>query len=160
MAAGRRSGRAEEAASVPDLDFETADPIRPQGSSFTLQLIMELKGAQGGLTEAINGLTKSVEGHGTKLDSLSDIRADLREITTRLDTVNKTVEKNEARLERVHTWVIGAAAIIGFLVIAVPVAMRFWPAPQVAIPPISVNVPPQPPTPPTSTAPAQKPSTP
>jgi hypothetical protein len=127
----------------PDLDFETPDPTRPHGSSFTLQMIMELKGAQGGLTTAVQGLRYSVDNHGSKLDAINEIRADLREITTRLTVIEGSLGETKKKLEHVHSLVIGATAIVGFVILISQVALRFWPGPSQLPPSIVVNVPPQ-----------------
>lgn len=147
-----------------DIDLDTDDPVRPHGSSFTLQMIMELKGTQGGLTEAVNGLTRSVDGHGIKLECISDLRADLREISTKLTALDKTVGETKTKVERVHNWIIGAAAIVGFLIVVGQIALRLLPYSSPALPPITVNIPPQttiqvpvaPTAQPTTPAPAQK----
>ena len=142
MAADRQQ-TSDQSGISPDLDFETADPIRPHGSSFTLQMIMELKGAQGGLTTAVHGLMRSVENHGSKLEAIESVRADLREITTRLTTIEGSLSETKKKLEHVHSLVIGAAAIVGFVILISQAALRFWPGPSQQPPSIVVNVPPQ-----------------
>ena len=138
----QRSSQSDKTTVAPDMDFETSDPpMRSHGSSFALQMIMELKGAQGGISNSVIGLTRSIELHGTKLDSIADLRADIREITTKLISIDSSQKDLKDKLDHVRTFVIGATAVIACLVIVAQLALRFWPSTSQVPPQIIVNVP-------------------
>lgn len=130
--AGRRSTQPPAAAPSPDLDDETDDPQGSQASNFTLRLILDLTRGQGATTQAIRDLSADLQRQGQKLDRIDDMRVDLAALRTKLDTACDDLRQTRQKLDRVHTWVVGAAAIVAFLVVAAQIALRVWPAHEVA----------------------------
>lgn len=80
---------------------------------------------------------------------LMEIRTDLRDVrdrTIKLEEAvranDKTLEETRKKVDRVHNWVIGASAIIAFLVVASQILLRIWPAtPQPSTPVSGVSTP-------------------
>jgi hypothetical protein len=139
MATTRRPAPSQPDVISPDLDIETIDPKQPHGSSFTLQMIMELKGSHGGLTQAVQNLSDAIERQGQKLDKIDDLRVDFAGYRAKLDTACDDLRHTKTKLDRVHTLVIGAAAVIGFLVVVAQIALRPWPMHEPA--PIVITAP-------------------
>jgi hypothetical protein len=110
---------------------------------------MELQKSHGALMQAIEHLTGAINQQCAKLDKIDEIRVDLREHTTRLSIACDDLKDTRKKVERIHTWVVGAAAIVGFLAVAAQIALRVWPTASSVPPNIVVNVPPvtQAPTP-------------
>jgi hypothetical protein len=123
----------------PDLDIETVDPRQPHGSSFTIQMIMELKGSHGSLTQAVQNLSEMIERQGSKLDKIEDLRVDFARYSTKLDSACDDLRETKTKLDRVHSMVIGAAAVVAFLVVIAQIALRAWPMHEPA--PIVITAP-------------------
>jgi hypothetical protein len=131
MSITRRSSPEDDAVS-PDLDIDTVDPAKPQSSSFTLKTVMELKSSHVVLTHEIRNLSQTIERQGQKLDKLDDLRIEFASHKTTLDKTCDDLKDAKAKLDRIHTWVVGAAAVIAFLVFASQVALRVWPPHEAA----------------------------
>jgi hypothetical protein len=80
------------------------------------------------------------DGEHLKSD-MKELRADMRDVrdrmirleeairgdfSTRLSHINDRLQETKKKGDRVHTWVIGAAAIMGFVVVVVQIALRVW----------------------------------
>jgi hypothetical protein len=102
-------------------------------------MIMELKGSHGGLTQAVQHLSDAIERQGQKLDKIDDLRVDFASYRTKLDTACDDLRDTKRKLDRVHTLVIGAAAVIGFLAVVAQIALRAWPTHEAA--PIVITAP-------------------
>lgn len=80
---------------------------------------------------------------------LTEIRTDMRDVrdrTIKLEEAvranDKTIEETRKKVARVHNWIIGAGAIVAFLVVASQILLRIWPAtPQPPTPVSSVSAP-------------------
>lgn len=144
--AGRRPAPSQSAPAAPDLDDETDDPRRSHASDFTLRLILDLTRSQGATTQAIRDLSEAVQRQGQKLDRIDELRIDLASHRTKLETACDDLRQVKQKLDRVHTWVVGAAAIVAFLVVAAQIALRVWPAHDAA--PIAAPAPANPAQPP------------
>lgn len=126
--AGNRPSSGEGFSPSPDWDFETPEPNpRPAPTSFVLQTVMELQRAHGSLTNSVDALRKSHENFSDKLDTIGGIRVDIKEVCTKLSYLEAEQKESRAKIEKVHHWVIGASAVIAFLVIGMQIAFRFWP---------------------------------
>jgi hypothetical protein len=84
MSTTRRSSQEDEIIS-PDIDIDTVDPEKPQSSSFTLKMVMELKSSHIGLTPAIRNLSQTIERQRQKLDKLDDLRIEFASHKATLD---------------------------------------------------------------------------
>jgi hypothetical protein len=144
MSTTRRSSQEDEIIS-PDIDIDTVDPEKPQSSSFTLKMVMELKSSHIGLTPAIRNLSQTIERQRQKLDKLDDLRIEFASHKATLDRACDDLRDAKAKLDRIHTWKVGAAAVVAFLVFASQVALRVWPPHEAA--PVVITAP-------TPTAPA------
>lgn len=128
--AGRTRTQKETEIAAPDADFITDDPRTPSGPNFALQMIMDLTRAQTTVTQNLAALSKSVEKQGDKLGRIDDLRVDIKELSTKLGSLAEDLKETKSRLDKVRTFVIGAAAVVATLVIISQIAIRFapWPA--------------------------------
>ena len=110
----------QQLASVPPL----ASPMLDH--SFTLQAIMDLKGSQSGITEAIKNLTEAIIRQDKQLDKIENLRVDVARIDTRTSTIETELGSVKNKLDLVYKWVIGAGAIIAFIVIAATLAATLY----------------------------------
>lgn len=108
--------------------YETDDPDNhPHGSSFILQTIMELQKSHGALTQSVADLAKMIDQKMQKLDKIEDIRVEIKGLSTTLQTTCNQLSEVKAKTDKVHTWVVGAAAVISAVVVAATVGSRFIP---------------------------------
>jgi hypothetical protein len=114
----------------PDYAYETPDPPMPRDSGFTLRMIMDLQRSHGTLTEAIRGLTEAVTRQHQQLGKIDDLRVSVGKLETSVATLTSELGGTKEKLDKVRTWVIGAAAVVGAvgsLAALVVLALRFWP---------------------------------
>lgn len=127
--AGSRPTNQDQARLSQDADFETSDPGgRTYNPSFTLEAILELQRNNGVLTESINNLRMSIEAISKKIDTITDIRIEMKEISTKLATLETDSKEHKAKIEKVHHWIIGASAVLAVIVFAAQFSSRLWPA--------------------------------
>jgi hypothetical protein len=88
---------------------------------------MELQKSQGALTQHILDLGKSIDQRMQKLDKLDDLRIEIKGLSTILDATCKQLVEVKEKADRVHTWVVGAAAVVSAIVIVATIASRFIP---------------------------------
>jgi hypothetical protein len=85
-----------------------------------------------------------LQNDGEHLKSMmSEVRTDMREVRdriikleeiirgeigTRLTTTDTTLVEIKRKLDRVHNYVIGAAAVVAFAIFLTQFAVRFWPS--------------------------------
>jgi tRNA A58 N-methylase Trm61 len=112
---------------LPDNDYERPDPPRTASHDFTLQIVVDLQRSHGSLTKSIELLSKAIEKQSERLSKIDDLRVDLKEMSTKLDRACLDIDKARAKIDKVHSWVVGASAVIFFVVAIAQVAVRLWP---------------------------------
>ncbi len=113
---------------------------------------MALQKSHGSLETAIHGLTSAIEKQGSKLDKIDDKVNDMRvgfgKLETEVSNLSQDHKGTKDKLDKVRVTVIGAAAVVAFIVIAAGIFVKFLPTNEH---PVSQ----QPPTFPAVVAPAQ-----
>ena len=79
------------------------------------------------MTQAVQNLKASIDRQDQKLDRIDDLRVDMVRSETRLSAACDELQRVKTKLDRVHNWIIGVGAVIGFLVFASQVVLRVWP---------------------------------
>jgi hypothetical protein len=90
---------------------------------------MDLQRTIGGTTEAIRLLTLGLDRQSTQLGKIDDLRVDIGKIETQLNGLSNSLSGIEGRVDRIRSWIIGAGAIIAFIVIAASIGAQFVPNP-------------------------------
>jgi hypothetical protein len=112
----------------PEPSFDVDDPSDVgRGPSFVLQTIMEIQKANGILQQSIISLNSDLDRKLSKLDKIDDIRIDIVKIQTEFENSKSVISDIKQKTDKIHNWVIGAAAIAAFLVVAVGVGVRLLP---------------------------------
>lgn len=135
----RRAARDAEPVS-PDYDDETDDPREGQTSLFLTRLLLDVQKTQSQLQSSLASLKETAERQEKKLETLDQIRGDLREYAGKLDRACSDLKETTAKLDTVRTWVIGASAAVAVFVFLSQFALRFWPSPPALPTPITVTL--------------------
>jgi len=114
--------------SQPPNQFANVTPTTPMlDHSFTLQAILELKGSQGAVTQAISNLTDAINRQDKQLGKIDDLRVEVGKIDTNISNLTDRLGKAEGKLSEIKTWITGAGAIIAFIVVCLGIAAKFLP---------------------------------
>lgn len=126
--AGPRNQRDALDVPSPALDVQSPEGRdRDHPDSWTLQAVMGIKETQGATTEAIKNLGASVSRMENHLLKFDDLRVEVGKLDTRLASLQSDFDKADRKLESLRIWVIGAAAIVGFIAFATPIVLRLFP---------------------------------
>lgn len=116
----KQSNLRDEAVPAPDRGAEVPDRPRfgDRGSEIVLIELAKL------------------QSDGEHLKSLlSEILSDLRDVRDRAikleeatRTMDRTLDETRKKVDRVHNWVIGAAAVVAFIAVAGKLIIRVWPS--------------------------------
>lgn len=146
--AGRRARTYDrEDAPSPDEGPDIPAPRRAHDYDFLMPMILEIQKTTGALAQEIKGLSSTIEKQGQKLDKIDDVRVDLGKLQTEIGHLSKELGSTKDKLDKVRTWVIGAAAIVGAIVAGATIVVRVFPLGAAPAVPAALAIP--------SSAPAQ-----
>jgi len=111
----------------PDREIETADRERDRFRSADIVLVEIAK----------------LQSDGDHLKTtMGEVRSDMREardrmirleelirgeVGTRIAHIDDSLTETKKKVDRIHNWVVGAAAVVTALVVIIQIALRFWP---------------------------------
>jgi hypothetical protein len=120
-----RSSRAET--DSPDLAYETTDPAERHTMEWVFRMLSAQTRGQGEILGTLKNINDTLSRHEKHLEKISDIQIAIAKIETNYDHVSRNLEDTTTRLDKVRTYVIGAAAIVAAIIIAAQIVLRFLP---------------------------------
>ena len=147
---GRRPQTGRTPTPPPAVEVESPEAARSHPDSFLYKLMLDVHREQGATGQALSHLTSMVERQGQQMGRVDDLRVEVAKLGETIAQLGRDMATTKEKLDKVRIWIAGAAAVVAFFVVAVPLVVRTWPAPaaSTAAPASAPIVPPQTPAPP------------
>jgi len=129
----RRSSAGQVPVPPPDIVVESPDSAHSHPDTFVYRILLDVQKSQGATEQAMSHLVSAIERQGQQIAKVEDLRVDVARMAEVLAQLGRDVGSAKEKLDKVRLWIAGAAAIVMLVVVAVPVALRFWPPQQSSI---------------------------